>query len=132
MMHAWVTKSLSRSRKRDMILYHCENLIRGLSFSISRQVLYFCMWDLALSAQTKFHIQKYDGLENVEKPSPALELALGSSTNTNLGHNHTKILKNVRGNLGISNRIFSESSWPLIIFNLVFRINVTRATQNSR
>ena len=45
----------------------------------------------ALSAETKFHIQKYDGLENIENPSPALEVTLGSSTDTNLGHNHTKI-----------------------------------------
>ena len=52
---------------------------------------------LALSPETKFHIQKYDGLENIEKPSPALEVTLGSSTDTNLGHNHTKILKNVWG-----------------------------------
>ena len=41
--------------------------------------------------QTKFHIQKYDGLENIEKQSRALEVTLGSSTNTNLAHNHTKI-----------------------------------------
>ena len=31
---------------------------------------------------------KYDGLENIEKPSPASEVTLGSSTDTNLGHNH--------------------------------------------
>ena len=35
--------------------------------------------------------------------------------------------------MGKSNRIFSESSCPLIIFNSVFTIiSVTRATQNSR
>ena len=45
----------------------------------------------ALSAETKFHIQKYDGSENVEKPSRALEVALGSSTDTNLGHNQCKL-----------------------------------------
>ena len=54
---------------------------------------------LALSAQTKFHIQKYDGLENIEKRSPALEVTLGSSTDTNLGHNHTKILKKRMGEI---------------------------------
>jgi hypothetical protein len=47
----------------------------------------------ALSAETKFHIQKYDheydGLENKEKPSRALEVTLGSRTDTNLGHNHS-------------------------------------------
>ena len=46
---------------------------------------------LALSAKTKFHIQKYDGLENIEKPSPVLEVTLGLGTDTNLGHNHIKI-----------------------------------------
>jgi hypothetical protein len=45
----------------------------------------------ALSAETKFHIQKYDGLENVKNPSRALEVTLGSSTDTNLGHNHSEI-----------------------------------------
>ena len=45
----------------------------------------------ALFPETKFHIQKYDGLENIEKRSPALEVTLGSSTDTNLGYNHTKI-----------------------------------------
>ena len=75
----------------------------------------------ALSAETKFHIQKYDGLENIENPSRALEVTRGSSTDTNLGHNHL-----------FSNSIFSESSWPLIIFNTVFNISLTRANQNSR
>ena len=80
-------------------MYHCKDLIRRLRFSISRQVLHFCMCNFvaadkairALSAETKFHIQKYDGLENIENPSRALEVTLGSSTDTNLGHNHTKI-----------------------------------------
>ena len=36
------------------------------------------------------------------------------------------------GILVFSNRIFSGSSRSLIIFNIVFSINVTRATQNSR
>ena len=49
---------------------------------------YFCMCNL--SAETKFHIQKYDGLE-IEKPSRAMEVTLCPSTDTNLGHNHTKI-----------------------------------------
>jgi hypothetical protein len=40
--------------------------------------------------QTKLHIQKYERLENIENPSCALEVTLGSSTDTNLGHNHTK------------------------------------------
>jgi hypothetical protein len=42
----------------------------------------------ALSPNTKFHTQKYDGLENVEKGSRALEVTLGSSTDTYLGYNH--------------------------------------------
>ena len=47
----------------------------------------------ALSAETKFHIlvQKYGGLENIEKPGRALQVALSSSTDTTLGHNHTKV-----------------------------------------
>ena len=44
-----------------------------------------------LPSETKFHIQKYDGFENIENPSPPLEVILGSSTDTNLGNNHTKI-----------------------------------------
>jgi hypothetical protein len=46
---------------------------------------------LALSTKTKFHIQKYDGLENIKKQSRALEVTMGASADTNLGHNHTKI-----------------------------------------
>jgi hypothetical protein len=45
----------------------------------------------ALLPETKLHIQKYDGLENMEIRSRALEVTLGSSINTNLVHNHTKI-----------------------------------------
>ena len=43
-----------------------------------------------LFPETKFHIRKYDGIENIEKRSPPLEVTLGSSTDTNLGPNHTK------------------------------------------
>ena len=47
-------------------------------------------------------MQKYNGLENIEKRSHALEVTLGSSTDTNLGHNHTKFKKKTHtGNLGI-------------------------------
>ena len=71
-------------------------LIRGLCFSISRQVLHFCMWNfVSVNKAYKFHIQKYDGFDNIENRSPPLEVTLGSSTNTNLGHNHYEILKNV-------------------------------------
>ena len=70
-----------------------------LGFSDTRKVLHFCMWNfiwadkaqLSLSAQTKFHIQKYDGLENIENTSLALEVTLGSSADTNLRHNHTNM-----------------------------------------
>jgi hypothetical protein len=47
----------------------------------------------ALFPETNFHIQKYDGLQNIEKPSRALESTLGSSTDPNLGHNHLQIKK---------------------------------------
>ena len=69
-------------------LYHCKNIIPRLGFSISRQVLHFCMCnfvfvdkaDWSLSVETKLHIQKYDGLENihVEIRSRALEVDLAS------------------------------------------------------
>ena len=103
-----------------------------------RQVLNFCMWkfvsvnkaNLALFAETKFHIQKYDGYENIEIRRRALEAPLGSSTDTNLGHNHTKISNTYAGNLVFSNRIFPGIDWPLIIFNIVFSINVTQETQH--
>ena len=41
--------------------------------------------------ETKFHIQRYDGLENIEKRSRALKVTLGSSTDPNLGHNPIEI-----------------------------------------
>ena len=47
---------------------------------------------IELYPEAKFHIQKYDGLENIEKRGHALEVTLGSSTDTNLGHNHTKLI----------------------------------------
>jgi hypothetical protein len=34
---------------------------------------------------------EYDGSENIEKRSRALEVTLDSSTDINLGHNHTAI-----------------------------------------
>ena len=70
---------------------------------------------MALSAETKFHIQKYDGLENIENPSPALEVTLGSSTDTNLG-----ILETAE----------KPFFWPLIFFNIFFDISAPWATQN--
>ena len=69
--------------------------------------------DWALSPKTKFHTQKYDGLENIEKCSHTLEVILGSSTDTNLGRDDNYICSDI-----------------LIIFNIVFSIIVTRATQN--
>jgi hypothetical protein len=45
----------------------------------------------AVLLATKLHTQNYDGLENIEKRNRALEVTLGSSNDTNLGHNHTKI-----------------------------------------
>ena len=36
-------------------------------------------------------MQKYIGLENVEKPSHALKVTLASSNYTDLGHDHIKI-----------------------------------------
>ena len=79
------------------------------------------------------HIQKYDGFENIEIRSRALGVTLGSSTDTNLGHNQTKNFKKRVGQILVfSNRIFSGSSWPLIICRIVFRISATKVTQNRR
>jgi hypothetical protein len=84
------------------------------------------------SRKQKLHIQKYDGLGNIENPIRALEVTLGSSTDTNSGHNHTKFKKTYRKKIGIFESHFSGSSWPLIKFIIVFSISVTRATQNNR
>ena len=45
------------------------------------------------SFSTSKFLPKYDGLENIEKPTRALKVTLGSSTDTNLGHNHTRMKK---------------------------------------
>jgi hypothetical protein len=70
----------------------------------------------------------------IERSEVAHWRSLGSSTGTNLGHNHAKkiIKKNVAGNLGIFIRIFLGSSWPLIVFNVVFDISTTWVTRNCR
>jgi hypothetical protein len=60
-----------------------QNLILRLRFSNTRQVLHFCMWNfiwadkaqLALSAQTNFHIQKCNTCRVFEKRSRALEVS---------------------------------------------------------
>ena len=59
--------------------------------TLFRRIKLIELLSLALSAEKKLHIQKYDGLKNIENPSRALEVSLGSSTDTNLGHNHIKI-----------------------------------------
>ena len=85
-------------------LFHCK-LSNSGSWTDSRQVLHFCMcnfvsadtamynWDLSVETKLHIRVQKYDGLENMEKPGRALEvyITLGSSTDTNLSHNHTKV-----------------------------------------
>ena len=59
----------------------------------------------ALFPETKLQIQKYDGLENKERPRPTMEVTLCS---------------NVGMNLGILNHIVFEitrsSSWYMIVF----------------
>ena len=91
----------------------------GLGFSKFSHPSYFCMWNfvstdkaqLALSAGTKFHIQKCNTSRIFkENQSRALEVTLGSRTDTNLGHNHTKILKKHIGKIVFSNHIFSGST----------------------
>ena len=64
-----------------VLLYHCVNLIRGLDFSISRQVLHFCMWNFvspnkanrALLLETKLHVQKYIEANSRIGGNPELE-----------------------------------------------------------
>ena len=86
--------------RNKRVLYHWYNnklqyfLLYRVSGSIALLYVELCLGDKAnwsLSPKTKFHIQKYDGLENIEKQSRALEVTLDSSTDTNLDHNHTKI-----------------------------------------
>ena len=55
------------------------------------------------------HIQKYDGFENIEKPGRAWEVTLGSSTDTNIGHNHTK-------NTGVFSKIKKSVFLPVFSF----------------
>lgn len=68
------------------------------------------------------HVQKYAGFGDIENPGRTLDVTLGSSTDTNLGHNHIlkKIKKCMVEFLVFSNRIFSGSSWLLIVFNTIF------------
>jgi hypothetical protein len=51
----------------------------------------------ALSAQTKFQIQKCNTCRVLEIRSRALSVNLGSKTHTNLGHNPIEILKKYAG-----------------------------------
>jgi hypothetical protein len=64
-------------------------------------------------------VQKYDGLENKERPSPTMEVTLCS---------------NAGMNLGILNHIVLEitSSWYMIVFNRIFNISAARAIENRR
>ena len=76
-----------------------DQRIRGLWISNTRQVLHFCMWNFvradkahqALSAHTKFQIQKCDTCRVLEIRSATLEVTPGSSTDQNSGHNAIKI-----------------------------------------
>ena len=91
----------ARAVHRDHTMYCTivKTLITLILISISRQVLHFCMCNFVLGMKPfliyppkkKCHMQKCDGLENIEKPSPALEVTLGSSTDINLEHNRIKI-----------------------------------------
>jgi hypothetical protein len=64
-----------------------------------------------LFPETQFHIQKYDGLENIEKRSRALEVTLGSSTDPNLGHNPVQIKKNVWGKFSLRDSCHTFLTW---------------------
>jgi hypothetical protein len=107
-MYIWVciselsdhTGFLGHGGRSTVLCTTVKYKIPRLRISISWQVSHFCMWNFVsadkanraidLSAETRFHIQKYDGSENIEIRSHALEVTLGSSIDTNSGHNHTK------------------------------------------
>jgi hypothetical protein len=57
----------------------------------------------------------------MENTRLALEVTLGSSADTSVGHNHTNIYD-----------LEWSPSGPLIIFNIVFSISVTRLTHYLR
>ena len=90
---------ISRSCPISVYCIIVITLIVQFGCSVSRQVLHFCMCNFVLGMKPfliyppkkKCHMQKCDGLENIEKPSPALEVTLGSSTDINLEHNRIKI-----------------------------------------
>ena len=70
--------------------------LEELHFCMSKFVLLLAdKANWALSPKTNFHIQKYDGFENIEKRSRALEVAFSSSADTNLVHNHSKFKKSM-------------------------------------
>jgi hypothetical protein len=65
----------------------------------------------------KLHIQKYDGLENIENPNRTLEVTLGSNTDTNLAVlgliNQKKLKKTFR--IAFSREVVGPDS-----FNIIF------------
>ena len=48
--------------------------------------LFWGMRPIVVYSHKQGSIQKYNAFEEIENPSDALEVTLGSSTNTNIGH----------------------------------------------
>ena len=75
-------RSIRERRNNEIVLYYCkiensDTFLLYISESICKFMCNFVSGNKEnrnLLPETKFHIQKYDGLENIKKPSQALEL----------------------------------------------------------
>ena len=118
----------------DRLCVYCtivKVLTMQLLFSISGQVLHFCMWNFvfgntahrALVPETKFHIlaQKYDGLENIETWSRASEVTLVEAPT------QVWVIITLKTNW---TAFYHKLPGTLIILNTSFSISATQATQN--
>ena len=84
-----------------LLLYHCEIAYSATldSLYLGKYCTFVCgtlfLWmkliDHYPPKQSSTYIQKYDSLENIENWSRALGVTLDSSTDPNLGHNHSEI-----------------------------------------
>ena len=110
----WLIDSLGRIR-RFALLYHCKILIRRLGF-LSRQVLHFYMCKFLSgdkNSKPKSGLSPKQSCTNKSRSMPDFtlpwEVTLGSSTDTSLGHNQTKIKQKGIGEIfvfGILKSIF--------------------------
>ena len=115
-----------------VLLYNCKTFnYANFVLYTSGQVLHFCMWNFvfgntahrALVPETKFHIlvQKYDGLENIETWSRALEVTLVEAPT------QVWVIITLKTNWAA---FYHKLPGTLIILNTSFSISATQATQN--